>query len=157
MESSIRQKAKTASLLPGLILSALFWPIDAPAEEPCPAEKATHVRVGHQRFRVEVAAGEAARERGLSGRSTLPAGAGMWFVLPHSGLHGFWMKDMGFAIDLVWINPDREVMDVEHLAPCGHFYCPTHFAPGPTAYVLEINEGSFAGQPGDRADWDCAP
>ncbi len=129
----------------------------AQAEEPCPVAEATHVRVGNQRFRVEVASSEALRERGLSGRASLPLDAGMWFVLPSADQHGFWMKDMNFAIDLIWVRADREVIKVEHLPPCGDFYCPTHFPPEPAAYVLEVNAGRFTGKPGDRADWLCAP
>lgn len=158
MESSIRKKTKKwAILTPGLLLAVLLWPIGARAEDPCTAAETTHVSVGNQRFRVEVAANESARERGLSGRSTLPADAGMWFVLPSADFHGFWMKDMDFAIDLIWISPNREVLKVEHLAPCGGYYCPTYFPPEPAAYVLEVSAGRFAGKPGDRADWFCAP
>jgi hypothetical protein len=113
--------------------------------------------VGKQRFRVEVAATESARERGLSGRTSLQAGAGMWFVLPAPGLHGFWMKDMGFPIDLVWVSPDQVVVGVERLKPCGPHACPIHYAPRPAIYVLEVNAGHFAGKPGDRAHWLCAP
>jgi uncharacterized membrane protein (UPF0127 family) len=158
MESKIRQKTtKWASLPPGLLLAVLLWPMGAQADPPCPVLEATHVQVGKQRFRVEVAAGAADRERGLSGRASLPVDAGMWFVLPASGPHGFWMKDMEFAVDLVWISQGREVIGVERLAPCGAFHCPTHYAPRPAAYVLEVNEGVFAGKPGDRADWFRAP
>ncbi len=157
MESNFRQRTKWASLPPGLLLAVLFWAVETHAEEPCPVTEATQVNVGHQRFRVEVADSEAVRERGLSKRDSLPQDAGMWFVLPSADQHGFWMKDMRFAIDLVWIKPDREVIKVEHLPPCGDFYCPTHFPPEPAAYVLEVNAGRFAGKPGDRVDWLCAP
>jgi uncharacterized protein len=157
MESNIEQKTKAASLLPVRILAVLFWPMLALAGEPCPVEKAAYVQVGNQRFRVEVAATESTRERGLSGRASLPAEAGMWFVLPMPGPHGFWMKDMGFPIDLVWVGPDLVVLGSERLEPCGAYFCPIHHSPGPTYYVLEVNAGRFAGKPGDRADWLCAP
>ena len=157
MESNIEQKTKAASLLPGLLVAVLFWPLGVRAEDPCPVWEATHVQVGNQRFRVEVAATEAARERGLSDRTSLPAEVGMWFVLPEVGQHGFWMKDMEFPIDLVWIGPDQMVLGSERLAPCGPYVCPTHYSPGLANYVLEVNAGRFAGKPGDRADWLCAP
>ena len=113
--------------------------------------------MGGQTFRVEVAATDATREQGLSGRTTLPADSGMWFALPAPGLHGFWMKDMNFPIDLVWISPDHEVLGSIRLPPCGSYACPVYYPPSPATYVLEVNAGSFTGQPGDRAGWFCAP
>jgi uncharacterized protein len=157
MESNIRQTRKAASLLPGLLLAALCWPAGATADAACPAWAATHVRVGDQRFRVETAVSEAARERGLSGRTQLAAETGMWFVLPAPGLHGFWMQDMRFPIDLVWIQPDRRVIGVEGLMPCGDGTCPIHLPPAPVQYVLEVNAGHFKGRPGDQVDWTCLP
>jgi len=157
MESNTTQKTKTASLLPGLLLAVLFWPSGALAKAPCPVLEATYVDVGNQRFQVEVAASTADREQGLSGRSRLPLEAGMWFVLPAPGLHGFWMKGMNFPIDLVWISPDRVVLGIERLVPCSPNSCPIHYSPGQAIYVLEVNAGRFAGKPGDRADWLCAP
>lgn len=161
MESNIEQKTRAASLLPGLFLACLFWTVGAQAEDPCPVSAATHVQVGGQRFRVEVAATDADREQGLSGRTALPADAGMWFELPALGPHGFWMKDMAFPIDLVWISPDLLVLEALRLTPCisnaWPGFCPTHVPPAPVAYVLEVNAGRFAGKPGDRADWLCSP
>jgi uncharacterized membrane protein (UPF0127 family) len=155
MESSDKRMMKAASLLPGLVMAA--WPVLVRADDRCPVLSATHVQVGTQRFRVEVTASGAARERGLSGRASLPADAGMWFVLPAPGLHGFWMKDMAFPIDLVWLSPDRVVLGAERLTPCGPNACPIHYPPAPATYVLEVNAGRFAGRPGDRADWTCSP
>lgn len=125
--------------------------------ETCPAWLATHVLVGQQRFRVEVAASESTREKGLSGRTDLPTDAGMWFAMPAPGMHGFWMKDMVFPIDLIWISPDRVVLGAARLAPCAAHACPIHYPPAPAAYVLEVNAGRFAGKPGDRAEWLCLP
>jgi uncharacterized membrane protein (UPF0127 family) len=157
MDLSDDRTKQFASLLPGVLLAVLCWPIGTLAGTPCPAESASLVQVGSQRFDVDVAGSVPARERGLSGRASLPADAGMWFVMPAPGLHGFWMKDMGFPIDLVWIGPDRVVLGAERLSPCGANACPIHYPPAPVAYVLEVNAGRFAGKPGDRADWLCPP
>src|ERR1043166_4776967 len=53
---------------------------------------------------VEVASTETQREQGLSGRSALPSGRGMLFVFDADAEWGFWMKDMSFAIDMVWLS-----------------------------------------------------
>ncbi len=126
------------------------------AADSCPAPDASQVQVGGQRFRVEVAASEAAREQGLSRRPALAAEAGMLFVLPAPGFHGFWMKDMAFPIDLVWISPDQVVLGAQRLTPCTAQSCPIHYPPGPATYVLEVNAGRFAGKAGERVEWRCA-
>ena len=137
------------------MLTVLIPACPAYAGEECPASEAVRVRVGNQQFRVETAAGEKARELGLSRRASLPADAGMWFVMPRPDWHGFWMKDMAFPIDLVWIGPDRTVVDVLGLKPCTAQSCPIHTPPSPVAYVLEVNAHHFSGKPGDRVEWSC--
>lgn len=146
---------KLASVLPYLLLAS--WPAFAQVTNPCPEWAATRVQVGKQSFRIEVVATDATRERGLSRRANLPADAGMWFALPAPGMHGFWMKEMSFPIDLIWINADHVVLGAKRLEPCGPRNCPIHYPPSPAAYVLEVNAGRFTGQAGDQADWSCAP
>jgi uncharacterized membrane protein (UPF0127 family) len=157
MKSWFERKTKAASLLPVLVLAALFRSIGCLADAACAAAAASHVQVGRQSFKVEVATSQATRERGLSGRPGLPADAGMWFVFPSPGRHGFWMRDMAFAIDLAWIGPDRRVLGVARLEPCGPYSCPIHYPPAPAAYVLEVGAGRFSGQAGDPVTWTCAP
>jgi uncharacterized protein len=65
---------------------------------------------------------------------------GMLFVFEKPGIHGFWMKDMNFAIDIVWIGQDKRVVQImEHIAPETF---PKVFSPRePIQYVLEVNAG----------------
>ena len=44
------------------------------------------------------------RSQGLSGRPNLAAGTGMLFVFEQAGSYAFWMKDMRFPLDMVWID-----------------------------------------------------
>jgi len=115
------------------------------------------VRIGHQSWRVEVAFTPEERERGLSGRPQLQPGSAMWFVLPAPGFHGFWMKDMAFAVDLAWITSQGQVAGVETLPPCGPEPCPIHYPPEPVGFVLEAVAGSVPDTEGERAQWQCAP
>lgn len=153
------QFARVVSLLPGGCLAGFLslFTSGAWAEFPCAVGTHPYVQVGEQRFRVEVAASDLDREKGLSGRATLAAGSGMWFDLPEAGLHGFWMKDMAFPIDLVWISPDRTVLGSVRLEPCPVFRCPIHTPPAPVLHVLEVNAGAFQGRPGNRAEGLCLP
>lgn len=78
--------------------------------------------------------------RGLSGRQSLPPDRGMLFVFSRSGEHCFWMNDMNFPIDMVWLNADKKVVHIVKNAQPSSY--PDSFCP-PTAakYVLEINAG----------------
>jgi uncharacterized membrane protein (UPF0127 family) len=147
---------KAASLLPALLAAGLGV-AGARAETTCPPERAETVWIGSQRFSVEVAGTEAERQQGLSGRNGLAADAGMWFVMPGPGHYAFWMQGMAFAIDLVWIDAEAQVLDAVRMEPCPTLECPAYAPPAPASYVLEVSAGRFAGRPGDRVDWRCPP
>lgn len=113
------------------------------------------MRVGAATYTVEVAANDAARERGLSGRSSLAPGTGMWFVLAEPSRPGFWMRDMRFPIDLVWIDPQGLVLDAVTLPLCEREPCPIIYPATEVGYVLEIAAGAFASEVGDLVEWRC--
>jgi len=79
-------------------------------------------------------------ERGLSGKSSLPYNEGMIFVFEESSSRGFWMHDMAFPIDIVWINKDKVVVGVNSdVSP--ETYPNIFFPPEPIRYVIELNAG----------------
>jgi uncharacterized protein len=98
------------------------------------------IEVGDAMLQVEVAHTKEAITRGLSERMRLGENKGMLFVFEKPGIHGFWMKDMNFAIDIVWIGQDKRVVQImEHIAPETF---PKVFSPRePIQYVLEVNAG----------------
>lgn len=80
------------------------------------------------------------RERGLSGREHLASSTGMLFVFDTSTVQNFWMKEMDFPIDIVWIDADFRVVDIIYDARPESY--PNIFAsPEPVKYVLELNSG----------------
>lgn len=92
----------------------------------------------------EVVNTPASRAKGLSRRSTLPEDEGMLFIFEHPGKYGFWMKDMHFPIDMVWISSDGVVVHVErHVDPSSYNEeNPRIFVNEPDAlYVLELKDG----------------
>ncbi|MEN8183369.1 MAG: DUF192 domain-containing protein, partial [Myxococcota bacterium] len=62
-------------------------------------------------IQVELANTLEKRERGLSGRPSLDPDRGMLFLFAEPGFPGFWMPDMRFDLDLVWIR-DARVVDL---------------------------------------------
>lgn len=81
--------------------------------------------------------------RGLSGREGLDADMGMLFIFDHSEQYGFWMPDMHFPIDIIWIGEDWRIVDIMPRTTPESY--PTVFKPRvPARYVLEVNAGNTA-------------
>lgn len=128
------------ALAAGAVLFALCASVALGAfRETAPASVPV-VEIGGQTVRVELARSGAERARGLSGRDSLPEGTGMLFVFPQDGAYGFWMKDMRFAIDMLWLDVSGKVVHiVERAAPESY---PRSFLPeNPARYVLEVPAG----------------
>jgi uncharacterized protein len=62
------------------------------------------VRIGSTTFTVEFATTVTEQTRGLSGRQSLADGTGMLFPFSRPRVQSFWMKDMNFPIDMIWIG-----------------------------------------------------
>jgi uncharacterized membrane protein (UPF0127 family) len=119
--------------------------VGAPAtESPQPV-----VTVGGASFKVELAITQDQRTQGLSGRANLAPGTGMLFVFDQEGRYSFWMKEMRFPLDLVWIGPSAEgctVVDITPNAPPpapgqSVTELPLYTPVAPARYVLEVNGG----------------
>lgn len=83
--------------------------------------------------------------RGLSVKERLAENEAMLFVFDSEAKHEFWMKNMKFPIDIIWIDTDKTVVHIEHnLQPCSsEFLCPTYRPIDDSRYVLET-VGGFA-------------
>jgi uncharacterized membrane protein (UPF0127 family) len=111
--------------------------------------EAQEVRVGDVAFKVEVADTTPKRVRGLSGRESLPPQTGMLFVFDDGRASAFWMKDMLFPLDFVWIGADCTVVDITENVPnpapdTPDSALPIYESAAPAAYNLEINAGEAA-------------
>jgi uncharacterized membrane protein (UPF0127 family) len=94
-----------------------------------------------QTIYVTIADTELKREQGLGGRAGLSPNEGMLFVFPTDGKYPFWMKDMRFAIDILWLSSDGTIIYVQGgVVPATY---PQTFAPreGLARYVLELPAG----------------
>ena len=67
----------------------------------------------------------------------------MLFVFDTQGEQTFWMKDMKFPIDIIWIDSNKTVVHIEHnLPPCSlEVLCPTYKPNEDSLYVLETIGG----------------
>jgi len=94
--------------------------------------------LGNCEFEIEEAVSDEARAKGLSDRDKLCDNCGMLFVFDELGDYGFWMKDMRFDLDMVWIAGDKVVdIDKNISKDSGG----TFYAKWKVDRVLEINSG----------------
>lgn len=83
------------------------------------------------------------RERGLSRTTALPPDVVKLFVFPNENTWSFWMKEMQYAIDIIWINAGGQIVHIEERVLPETY--PTAFAPdAPARYVIETNAGFVA-------------
>ena len=83
--------------------------------------------------------------KGLSVKDHLKENEGMLFIFEQPTRQGFWMKDMKFPIDIIWLNSNGTVVNIRHsLQPCimtFDFICPTYIPDKDSLYVLETRAG----------------
>lgn len=96
--------------------------------------------IGTKEIQVFIAETPDAIIRGLSGLPLLDSNAGMFFVFDEQDYYAFWMPDMHFPIDIIWVGADWRIVDMKtFVAPETY---PEHFRPKlPARYTLEINAG----------------
>lgn len=138
----MRGASRSLRMAGGLLLAALLASCgsrSAGAQLP-----SARVTVAGHAIQVEVAASRQARVRGLSGRRALAADHGMLFPYAVADIPAFWMKDMNFDLDLVWIRGGR-VVDLTARAP--HRVegpLPIYRPSEPVDLVLEVPAGTAA-------------
>lgn len=130
--------------LAGVLLAAAFVFIVFIVSRGIPSSGRTAV-ADLTSLRLEVADSDPARIRGLSGRNSMDQDAGMLFVFDVPGIYPFWMKDMKFPLDMVWIA-DGRVVDVATLRPPvpTELVPPSHIPLAKANLVLELNAGKAA-------------
>lgn len=104
------------------------------------------IKVGNTVIKVEVADTPEKRTKGLSGRNSLDQDSGMLFTFDSKGtLPVFWMKDMQFSLDFIWISKGKIVQIDKKVPPPGgnitDNQLPRYSPSTPVNYVLEVNAG----------------
>jgi uncharacterized membrane protein (UPF0127 family) len=102
--------------------------------------KEQSIIVDGNRWKVETAVTPAEREQGLSGRPSLCRGCGMLFIFENKGPYRFWMKDMNFDLDMLWIA-DGKIVQIDKDIPYIGGTSIIRSSTVPIDEVLEINAG----------------
>lgn len=137
-----------ATLLAALclaVVSVVVIYIFPPSGNPDDESSTAKVFIRGATFDVEVVKTPEGRKQGLSGREYLPELNGMLFIFEKPGSYSFWMKDMRFPIDILWLRDKRIVHLEKNVLPPA----PETLDSEPKVYdprtevdmVLEVNAG----------------
>jgi uncharacterized membrane protein (UPF0127 family) len=108
----------------------------------CGLNKVRSVVIGETTIQAEVAVDDKEWVAGLSGREKIAENSGMLFIFNDYASRTFWMKDMKFPLDIIWIS-DGKIVGVETAAPPSvNQPFETYSSPGPVNMVLEVNAGT---------------
>lgn len=136
---------------PSYVVFLEVLPAYAATATPSPAPLGSSVIIGSATFPVEIAATQRQQADGLSRRDAMPAGTGMLFPFATANYYGFWMKDMRFPLDLLWIGTDCLVSEMTANVPPPPLGTPdtallSYRSQRPVRFVLELNAGEAASQ-----------
>jgi uncharacterized membrane protein (UPF0127 family) len=98
----------------------------------------------------ELAVSDEERARGLMFREKMAEGQAMLFLFEEENAHSFWMKNMRFAIDILWLDGQKRIVHLEkRVPPCPQDPCPSYGPAAAASFVLELQAG-FAEKHGLR-------
>jgi len=90
----------------------------------------------------ELALDAASRARGVMFRDRMDEDQGMLFVFEREELSSFWMLNVRFPIDILWVDKDKRIVHIESdVPPCPKEPCPSYPTSKPALYVLELKSG----------------
>jgi uncharacterized membrane protein (UPF0127 family) len=99
--------------------------------------------IGSTTVQASVADSLPERIKGLSNTPYLPEGVVKLFAFGIEGEHSIWMKDMNYALDILWVSKEGKIVHIEEDITPETF--PKSFAsPTPAWYVIEANAGFVA-------------
>lgn len=100
----------------GILISAALYFLSYVSRIAVVGDK-REIKINNRVIIAEIAATAALRGRGLSGRDRLGSKEGMLFIFDEPSRYSFWMKDMKFPIDIIWIRQNLIVGIEENIPP----------------------------------------
>jgi len=98
-----------------------------------------YVEINNNVINVEIADEPCEQAVGLSGRESLGKNQGMLFAFSDRKNRSFWMKNMNFPLDIIWIDGDKIIKIHNNLPPEGDKPNNNYFSGSPVDYALEVN------------------
>lgn len=108
---------------------------------------------------LEVADNDTERRIGLMNRTELGKHEGMLFVYPEEGYRSFWMKNTLISLDMIFLDSEKEVINVETAFPepnTSDEDLTRYRSERPVKYVVEVNAGfaeNYSISEGTKVTW----
>ena len=121
------------------IMILIYYPVQTSIESEIVIEAS--VTINGKTIEIEIADEPDERSRGLMFRESLTKDTGMLFLFDKEGFYSFWMMNVNFNLDIIWINSNGNVVHIERDLPSCFMSCPTYAPRESARYVLELNSG----------------
>jgi len=156
-----------------VLLVFIFWPMKKVATTsvnnttvptqvlPDSSYKTTTLTMGEgslmKTFTTEISDTPMLEQLGLSYRTSIAPDFAMLFNFAKPATYQFWMKDMSFPLDIIWLDANKKVVYIaKDLSPDTY---PQSYGPSmPTQYVIEVAAGTvdrIGLKLGDSAVFTC--
>ena len=109
-----------------------------------------NITVGDKEVYVELATKPASWEQGLSGRDSLEKDSGMLFIFNRPHVPLFWMKNMKFPLDIIWIKDGKIENILSNVPLPTDSKLPTYSPDLAIDWVLEVPAGTA-----DLNEWEA--
>lgn len=101
----------------------------------------TQIQIKNKIYTLFIADTEEKRARGLSGIAIMKDKEGMLFIFEKPDYHLFWMKDMRFPLDFIFLNGNKVIDLLSNINPST--YPQTFTSKSPSDKVIELKAGEI--------------
>jgi uncharacterized protein len=145
----VAKQSRLLILIPSLAVIvgiAFFMILPSQAEHEVVEFSIDTIMIDNIELTVQIADTEHRRADGLMFQEELPYDEGMLFVFDDSKKRTFWMSNMLFSLDIIWIDSQGKIVHIEkNVPPCDTTEtetCPLYDGGGKDSkYILEVTAG----------------
>jgi uncharacterized membrane protein (UPF0127 family) len=123
-----------------ILLSLAYEEIESVQGQQLRQNQTALVSLGGVNVLADLSTTPESQSKGLAIKDSLNENEGMLFIFESPEKYSFWMKDMKFPIDILWINSTGQIVHIEkNLPPCVLLLpCPSYAPNDDSLYVLEV-------------------
>lgn len=104
--------------------------------------RTTKISIGTVKLNAILADSFLKRAIGLMYRDSIGINECMLFTFPREENLGIWMKSMKFAIDIIWLDSNMNIVTIKKsVPPCKGILCKTYYPQKNSMYVIELKAG----------------
>lgn len=113
------------------------------------------IRIGGERFELEIAADPGSRAQGLMFRESIATSGGMLFIFPDEAARSFWMKNCLVDMDLLFLDSRGVILTIHQMSAeppkreeeswaAYHARLPRYPSTAPARFAVELRHGTAA-------------